>query len=44
MYSAVMKPALPGVVVSRPFCWKKLATDMATPQHRPPSSRSRWDP
>ena len=44
MYNAVMKPALPGVVVSRPFCWKKLATAMAAPQQRPPSSRSRRDP
>ena len=44
MYSAVMKPALPGVVVSRPFCWKKLATDSAPPQHRLPMIRSRRDP
>ena len=44
MYSAVMNPALPGVVVSRPFCWKKLATDSAAPQQRPPRIKSRRDP
>ena len=40
IYSAVIKPALPLVVVSRPFCCRKLATVRATPQQAPPTARS----
>ena len=28
-------------MVSRPFCWKQLATASAVPQARPPTARSR---
>ena len=40
MYSAVMKPALPLVVVSMPFCCSVMATDSAPPQQRPLVTRS----
>ena len=43
IYSAVIKPALPEVVVSSPFCWRLLATVRATPQQMPPTARSFQD-
>ena len=44
IYSAVMKPALPEVVVSSPFCWRLAATVRAAPQQMPPAIRSRLLP
>ena len=44
MYSAVMNPALPEVVVSSPICWRLVATVNATPQQAPPTARSRREP
>ena len=38
MYMAVMNPALPAVVVTRPICWKMVAVARKKPQPRPPSS------
>ena len=43
IYSAVIKPALPLVVVSRPFCWRFDATVRATPQQMPPTAKSFQD-
>ena len=37
MYMAVMNPALPAEVVTRPICWKMVAVARKKPQPRPPS-------
>ena len=36
IYSAVIKPAFPAVVMLMPNCWKELATHKTTPQATPP--------
>ena len=43
IYSAVINPAFPLVVVSNPFCWRLVATVRATPQQVPPMARSFQD-